>query len=155
VPDQHARGELFVNGEHERFVAFFIGPSLFGVPASEVAEVAHPVTVTPLPNAPSSLHGIAPLRGEVLAVVDLSGLVGETSESAMPRPKFVVLNARSDGDTQIAFPVDRMHEIVSLAPAAVTPAELGSGVLRGTGTGSFGKLSIIDTAVVAATLEIP
>jgi chemotaxis signal transduction protein len=95
-----------------RYVAFYFGESLYCVAAAEVAEVTHPLPVSPLPNGPASLYGISQLRGEIAAIVDLRTLLGERESQSAIRTKFVVLRSAED-DTRVAFPVDRMHEFVS------------------------------------------
>ncbi len=129
----------------EKFVAFFLGDNLYGVQSAAVAEVSHPLSVTPLPAAPELLIGIASLRGEVIAVINLRKLIGEESQNASPKPKLVILKEPGgDGDTQIAFPVDKMHEIV-ISPRGQISGVSGECVTGQTRVDS-GLLRILDTS---------
>lgn len=104
----------------EKFVSFQLGDNIYAVHAPAVAEVMHPSPVTLLPNAPASLLGIAPLRGEIIAVVDLRGLVGEFSSlTPGPKAKQLVLKKAGDDAVSIAFVVDRLGEIVTLPTGVI------------------------------------
>ncbi|WP_162820597.1 chemotaxis protein CheW [Microvirga calopogonii] len=68
-----------------------VGRKRFALPASDVAEVIRPPTVTRVPLGPPSLLGVANLRGAVLPMVSLHRLFGdEPNLSASTR--VVVLN---------------------------------------------------------------
>ena len=154
LSDSTIGDELSANRNGERFVAFFLGGSLYGIRASDIAEVSHPVHITPLPSSPGMLLGIAPLRGEIVAVINLKQMVGETSENPSPKNKLVVLKESGrTGDSQIAFPVDKMHEIVVLGRDEVSPASSDSnGILAGRAMTSTAEMQIVDTARLAASL---
>lgn len=106
----------------DKYVTFFLGGSLFAVPASKVLEVTRPTTITPLPHAPQRLLGIAGVRGEVVAVIDLRSAIGATSAPTSDRPKLVILNAE-ENETRIGFLVDAMHEIAFVAADEIGNAE--------------------------------
>ena len=105
--------------DNARFVTFFLGEDLYGISADEVAEVTHPLPVSPLPSGPEFLGGISPLRGEIVAVVDLQRMLGGSTSRSAVRPKIVVLRS-ADNETQPAFKVDRMHELMSLDTRVLT-----------------------------------
>src|SRR3712207_5866406 len=90
----------------EKFIVFFLGDELFGVTAAQVAEVVHPPALTRLPRVPEWLLGIANLRGEVISVVDLSGLLKKRASSYSPKSKLIVLRG-PNSNASIAFSVDR------------------------------------------------
>jgi chemotaxis signal transduction protein len=96
-----------------KFVSFFLGEKQYALPAHAVAEVVGFLTPTRLPNAPPALLGIAPLRGDILAVVDTG--ISATSPAQPSRQKAVVLrpNDRSV-ELPIAFNVDRLGEILKI-----------------------------------------
>lgn len=104
----------------EKFVTFQLGENLYGVYAPAIAEVMHPSPLTLLPNAPASLMGVAPLRGEVIALVDLRSLVGEAaSRNSSTKEKQLVLKRATDDSISIAFVVDRLGEIVTLPTSSI------------------------------------
>ena len=144
LPGSLVRDEYFAKSNFERFVTFYIGEMLFGVPADEVAEVVHPFRVTPLPNMPANLVGIAAVRGEVVAVLDLKRAIGAQAGAANVKAKLIVLNQKGS-KMQMAFPVDKMHEIVLLAEKDISPTRGGTpSFVCGLANLNVGNLAIID-----------
>ena len=60
----------------ERFLTFRVDGELYALPASQVAEVIRLPAVARVPQAPKGLLGLANLRGTVLPVASLRGLLG-------------------------------------------------------------------------------
>lgn len=115
----------------EKFVAFFLGNSIYCVSSKAVAEVVHPLPVSPLPTAPWSIKGIAAIRGEVVAVTNIRKILG--LEDSLPNGKAKLIILRSNAkNTQFAIPVDSMHELISVVPEAVTsdPSSMPDGITR-------------------------
>ncbi len=71
------------------------------------------LSVTPLPNLPEWLLGIADLRGAMISAVSLQKLLGTSGVSVAPRTKFVVLKS-PNFPSPVAFAVDRLSEIIVL-----------------------------------------
>lgn len=139
-------------GSSIRFVTFYFGDDLYCLAADEVTEVTHPLPVSPLPHGPEFLSGISPLRGEIVAVIDVGRMLGRILVTSPARSKCVVLR-RSENETQAAFKVDKMHELVTLNPEEmIADAEMGSIVL---GTADLGgqMIKIISPAAIRAALN--
>ena len=99
-----------------KFLTFNLGSKLYGISADLVEEISNPLPVTRLPGAPKGVLGIAPLRDEILAVIDLRGILREQSLTSSNRSKFII--ARSDlAEMRIAIPVDRVREMVEISDA--------------------------------------
>ena len=101
------------NSDGEKFVVFFLEDELFAVSAERVAEIVRPLDFTPLPGAPDWLHGIANLRGAIVSVLNLSKICEKQGAADSSKSKLIVLKAKSSA-SQIAFPVDRLSEIIAL-----------------------------------------
>ena len=116
---------LDVSEKHEadRYIAFILGDQRFCIPAAAIAEVTPPLPFTFLPNAPANVSGLAPLRGEAIAIIDLRELLAAGDQGPTARPKSVVLNA-SDLPTRAAFEVDQMLGTIENSSVEITPAEL-------------------------------
>ncbi|EIM28956.1 chemotaxis protein CheW [Microvirga lotononidis] len=90
----------------ELFLTVEVGRDRFALPAADVAEVIRPPALTRVPLSPPSLLGVANLRGAVMPVVSLHGLLGdETNPSA--RTRVVVLNR----STPIGLVIDRVASL--------------------------------------------
>ncbi len=110
------------NADDEKFLVFLLDDELFAVSAKQVTEVLRPIPVTPLPNSPAWLAGIANLRGEIISVLNISKLCNKKSSAASAKSKFVILKTKNSGSA-IAFPVDRLSEIITLTKEDIQPAE--------------------------------
>lgn len=140
----NVREESFSKSNFEKFVAFYLCDKLFGVPAEAVAEIIHPFRVTPLPHMMPNLLGVTAVRGEVVGVLDLRQVAGLQPSAPGVKEKLVVLNP-SGIRTQLAFPVDRMHEIVLLAPRDIAaPREHSAGFVSGVAKLAAGDINIMD-----------
>jgi purine-binding chemotaxis protein CheW len=110
-------GNTTANGA--KFVIFQIDDEFFGVPATSVTEVAHPLAVTALPNSPDWLSGLINLRGDIVAVARLRYRTG--TERLTAKSKLIVFRPVRF-DTPIAFVADKIAEIVSVADDAIETA---------------------------------
>jgi twitching motility protein PilI len=62
--------------EDGRSVVFRLGSTRCALPIDRVFEIAEVPRITPVPNLPPWVRGVANLRGDVLAVIDLRAFVG-------------------------------------------------------------------------------
>lgn len=105
--------EQFAQAKGEKYVVFCLGADFFAVSSDKVSEVVQMLSVTPLPNVPAWLLGIADLRGTIISVVSLRKLLDTPGAAAQPRTKFIVLKSR-DFPSPVALAVDRLSEILVL-----------------------------------------
>lgn len=95
-----------------KFVSFYLGEKHYALPARSVAEVTGYLTPTPLPDSPEPLSGIAPHRGDILAIVNTGAAAGPGDPS---KRKAVVLRPIGDKvELPIAFNVDRIGEMLQI-----------------------------------------
>jgi purine-binding chemotaxis protein CheW len=87
----------------QSFLTIEVGDERFTLPASQVAEVIRPPAVTRVPLGPSSLVGVANLRGVVMPVVSLHSLFGR-GERPIANARVVVV----DQGTPIGLVIDRV-----------------------------------------------
>ncbi len=97
----------------ERFVTFQLGANTYCVPTDTVAEISHPLEVTPLPLSPPAVIGICSIRGTMIAVLDLRSLLGESESGPDAKPKFIVFRS-AGADSPIAVPIDRVHDVIGI-----------------------------------------
>lgn len=95
-----------------KFVSFYLGEKHYALPARAVAEVTGHLTPTPLPDGPAPLSGIAPHRGDILAIVNTGAAAGSGDPG---KRKAVVLRPIGDKvDLPVAFNVDRIGEMLQI-----------------------------------------
>jgi len=141
----------------ERFLTFRIGSELYALPAGQVVEVIRLPAVARVPQAPRGLLGLANLRGNVLPVASLRGLLGgeATTEAAT---RAIIL----DGAAPVALAVDVVEALVSVdaeqietrqAELAAKPGELLKGAFATDGKKSIVKILDIAALIGAAFVQ--
>ena len=101
------------------FVEFQVGNSNFGLGIQHVREIIQPVPVTVLPHAHPFIEGIIQLRGEVLPVIDLRKVTGNTDLNATKESKYIV--AEFDGTT-VVLDVTSVTQIQRINFTDIEPA---------------------------------
>jgi purine-binding chemotaxis protein CheW len=134
-------------GDTRRFLTFRLDRRQYALAAEDVVEVIRTPQVARVPQAPKALVGIANLRGTVLPLASLRGLLGLDEVKAVDDGRAIVL----DEAMPAALAVDSVASLVSIASARVEtrPAELAaedgeqlSGAFEIAGLGVFKILDI-------------
>lgn len=94
-----------------RFLTFRVDQRLYALPAEEVSEIIRIPAVARLPQGPRSLLGVANLRGEILPLASLRGLLGRAEAPTDRFSRAIVL----DGAAPVALAVDAVDALVSPA----------------------------------------
>ena len=145
APDQPVAVE-----ETVPMVAFRIGARWFAVAAVRVREVVTLESITSVPGAAKSVLGVALVRGRLVPVIDLPGMLGAPSagDAAITRPRLVVLSSREDEAAVIA---DETRGVLELPPIREEAAGLVRGELRW--QGNIVAVLDADATVKALTAE--
>jgi purine-binding chemotaxis protein CheW len=104
----------------EQHVLFTLADTQYAVPISNVVEIGRPLEVTPVPNVPSWVLGVANLRGEVVSMVDLRSFLGLEPLERDATARMVVAQARTDAMTA-GLLVDWVGGIRQLAVSEIVP----------------------------------
>jgi purine-binding chemotaxis protein CheW len=138
----------------ERFLTFRVDGELYALPANQVAEVIRLPAVARVPQAPKGLLGLANLRGSVLPVASVRGLVG-AEESAEATTRAIVL----DGAAPVALAVDVVEALVAVeadqidtrqAELATRPGERLKGAFGADGINAIAKILDVEGLIGAA-----
>ena len=135
----------------ERFVTFQLGETTYAVLAAAVSEVTHTLPLTPLPSPLPGVVGISPLRGEILAVLDIKRLLGE-SVGGMPDPrsKQIVMKRSSADAAPTAFLVDRLGEIAAISVSRIRPTKGGCELVIGETEAEGRSVKVVSHAKLVA-----
>jgi chemotaxis signal transduction protein len=101
------------------FVEFQVGKSNFGLSIKHVREIIQPVPVTVLPHAHPYIEGIIQLRGEVLPVIDLKKLTGNTDSNDGDESKYIVVEFN---ETTVVLDVTGVTQIQRINFSEIEPA---------------------------------
>lgn len=139
-----------------RFLTFAVGPDLYALPAGEVREIIRPPHLSRVPESPQSLLGLANLRGAVLPVVSMRGLL-QRGDAAPETDRETVRVVVLDQAAAVGLLVDRVAELVTLdadrietaeAELAAEPGEILRGAFEA--PGREGVVKIIDIGALLA-----
>ena len=123
-----------------------LGGELFAVALQSIREFAEFHSVTSVPCSPGHIVGLMNLRGDLVTVVDVSGVLGLTAARAHSECKVVVLNS---ADLGAGVLVDAVLDVFSMSSAeravaiAAAPAA-GREYLLGTAPYGPRMLSLLD-----------
>ena len=138
----------------EKYVSFQLGETTYAIQATIVAEVSQQLPITPLPGTTPFLLGMSPLRGEILAIVDLRAMLCEKpSRSAGSKAKEIVLKRATAGATPIAFAVDRLGEIATIAISDIRQMPDSNEILIGEAVSEIHTLKVIDHTKLFSSID--
>lgn len=95
-----------------QLVVFTLGDEEFGVDIAQVREIVRLVQITYLPKAPSFIEGVVNLRGQVLAVIDLSKRLNIASKPRSEQSRIIVVEV---SDNTVGMIVDSVSEVLRLS----------------------------------------
>jgi len=122
--EQHAAQEAATR----RFLTFRLDGALYALPSEHVLEVIHVPAVARVPLSPRALLGVANLRGAVLPLVDLRGLLGsQRTSTAATATKAIVL----DAGARVALAVDSVDSLEAIAEGSIETRESELGARDG------------------------
>src|SRR4030095_6422769 len=84
-----------VGNDEEQHVIFTLDGASYSLPIASVTEIGRPLAVTPLPNVPEWMVGVANLRGDIISVVDLRRFFGLGADEAPRGGRMLVVRSKS------------------------------------------------------------
>lgn len=102
----------------EPYILFELAGTAYAVPSAAVQRLEMVEQVTPVPNAPPFVDGVAFCRGRVVPAVNLRARFGFPRIEYGPKARLVVV---AHADRAVGLIVDSAREFVSIAADAVQP----------------------------------
>lgn len=105
-------------GREIKLVVFKIGDEEFAVEVGQVREIIKMTEITKMPKAPFFVEGIINLRGQIIAVIDLSKRmdIGESSKDAESRIVVIETN-----EMKVGMIVDSVSEVIPIDESIIEP----------------------------------
>ena len=127
------------------YLAFQLGQEEYGIDIQKVQEIRGYETVTRIANAPAFIKGVVNLRGIIVPIVDMRIKFSLGQPTYDNLTVVIVLNIL--GRT-IGMVVDRVSDVITLAPEQIKPAPdmgaLNADYLLGLGTVDERMLILVD-----------
>lgn len=136
------------SGKVLQFVSFLIEDRLYGLDIRVVKEINPNVEIFPVPHTPPRLRGVVNIRGQVVLVIDIAVILGRRPRPITTDSHIVILKTAHElrrvdslmngeeiarfGDKPVAFLVDKIRDVVTVAEDIVEPAppHLGEATAR-------------------------
>ena len=96
---------------------FLVGGHCFAVPSSQVAEVLHAGSITPVPLAADAIAGLIHLRGQIVPVIDMRLRLG-LGEALVSGGGLLVVRL---GDDHYALRVDEVLDVERIPSDQIEP----------------------------------
>jgi purine-binding chemotaxis protein CheW len=110
----------------KQFVVFVLAGDEYAIPIGNVVEYGHPLAVTPVPNVPEWLLGVANVHGDILSMVDLRAFLGMERPDHGADGRMLVVRTSRD-NISVGLIVDRVKGIRVIAEDVIclptSPAE--------------------------------
>jgi purine-binding chemotaxis protein CheW len=113
-------GQFAASNGQCRFLTFRREATLYALPAEEVLEVIRVPAVARVPQGPNSLLGMANLRGSVVPVASLDGLLGLSRRGATPDARAIVLS----GLSPVALVVEAVDALVAIDATEIETVQM-------------------------------
>jgi purine-binding chemotaxis protein CheW len=108
--------EAFLNNQ---FVTFALEGEVFALNMAPVQEIIRVPEIIKVPKSPSSLMGLANLRGKVLPVINLRKVFGLTDKSLDEANRVIVV----DFGQVLGFLVDNVYSVIEVEETKIESAE--------------------------------
>ncbi|WP_028840905.1 chemotaxis protein CheW [Thermodesulfobacterium hveragerdense] len=102
--------QLYEEEKINEYVSFFIEEEVFALPMAPVQEIIRVPQMVRVPKAPSTLLGLANLRGNVLPVINLRKVFGIAEREIDETSRVIVLNMGQI----LGFLVDRVSSVINV-----------------------------------------
>jgi purine-binding chemotaxis protein CheW len=120
-------GERVAQPASRIFLIVRVGERRYGLRAADVREIVHVPPMTRVPQSPPALLGIANLRGTVLPVASLRGLLGMADPVRLATARAVVL----DMGAPVAVVVDAVVGLATVDAGRIQTAQTELGIEDG------------------------
>lgn len=132
--DRRGAADGASQGAELQLVSFLLEGTEYAIELSGAVELLKPGHVTEVPRSPWFIKGIVPVSGEMVAVIDLKGLLGAAPSEGRGQKGGRLLMA-GENDLKAAFLVDSINGIRDYRASAFkasAPAGKGKGFIKGT-----------------------
>lgn len=122
-----------LTGSTDSYILFELAGTTYALRSDEIQQLEMVGRLTPVPNAPAFVEGVASVRGQVIPAVNLRARFGFPTVAFDVRSRLVVV--RAEGRT-VGLLVDSAREFAVIPPETILPppdgvAETSGPYLRG------------------------
>ena len=124
--------ELLTSEEELEFITFSLDNEVYALDIQQVKEVIKMREITEVPRAPEDILGVISLRGTIISVMNLRGVLGLSIKQDGERIIIV-----KDGTSSLGLLVDSVRQVVRVPPWSIEPPPavntINNSLIRGIG----------------------
>ncbi|KJR95939.1 MAG: hypothetical protein VR68_16255 [Peptococcaceae bacterium BRH_c4a] len=102
-------------------MTFFIQENLFGIDILALKEINRNIEYTTVPDAPSHVIGLLNMRGQIVTLFNLAGMMGYSGEIREGPLNCIILKSRPDNPDYIGFIIDKPGSVVDIVEDICEP----------------------------------
>ena len=121
---------LMQSSAQPRCMEVELGGGLYGLDVEDIKEVVSLRPISKVFHAPRVIAGVANLRGDVLAVIDLCALIAQAPSRRATAARIVVLRDRAKKRRQAGLLVDRLGMLRDMPAEGLAPVPATLGALH-------------------------
>lgn len=123
------------NEAHMRYLTFLTDNQLFGLPITEIVQIAQMQEIIPLPEQAHYVKGIINLRGQIIPVIDVRLRFGKQEAAFTERTCIIIARVRGSDFGLIVDEVDEVADIqaeqISAPPKVGMDCDMANDYLTG------------------------
>lgn len=141
-----------------QLVNFRLAGEEFGVDISSVKEIIRVTEITHIPDAPSFIHGVTNLRGQIIAVIDLAMQFGLAPRQDLGESARIVVTEINN--QTVGMLVDEVPEVLKIPSANIEPTpeliqtEVKKDYIKGVGKLDHRLIILLDLEKLLASDEV-
>ncbi len=133
-----------------QYCTFYLGEKIYGLEILSIQEIVRHLEITPVPQSPPFVAGLANLRGRIVVAVDLRNLFGMPRP---PRPQDSINIILSSEEESLSLLADRAGEVIDFGDEAMVPRlsqqrDQNSDLVKGVFKLKDTLLNVIDTDAI-------
>lgn len=148
----HSSRQAETDTERTPYVVFGVGEMQLALEIEHVLSVEPVLPITPVPDVPPCLVGVVNLRGNIIAVVDLAQIYGQTAGNSHESDSILMVSVGGHTCGLLTAHTGDVYEVsdTEIVPPLPTPA--GPQLFRGLIDLNGQLVGVIDTARLSTIL---
>lgn len=102
-------------------LTFYLNGNLYGIDILAVKEINRNIEYTPVPDAPSSVIGLLNMRGQVVTLFNLAGLMGLELGDGREHSTCIILKSTPLNPDYVGFLIERPGSVIDINEGICEP----------------------------------
>ncbi|HEY9061067.1 MAG TPA: chemotaxis protein CheW [Pseudobacteroides sp.] len=104
-----------------KVLSFRIAGELFGIEINDVKEINRNVEYTAVPRAQDNIVGLFNMRGQIVTIFNLAGIIGYSESVPDDRVTCIILKSEPENPNHRGFIIERTGDVIDVAEDMCEP----------------------------------